>query len=533
MSIRFSSLPYEQTRSFSPLVCDYLSASDNLKQFYRFGTDKSGLEKALTERKNHQPDREVLTAVLHDQYAGMRAHKRVKENLELLKQENTFTVCTAHQPNLMTGYLYFVYKILHAIKLAEELTTSFPGHRFVPVYYMGSEDNDLDELGAFRYNNRKFVWNGGGQKGAVGRMKTETLKPLLDELFNIMGPPGTNCDELKKILSDAYLQQPTIGKATQFLVNELFGKYGLIVIDPDDRRLKASFADVIKDDLLHQTAHDLVSTQIAALASRYKVQAQPRPINLFYLKDTLRERIEEHDGIWRVVNTDIRWNEEQLLRELDDFPERFSPNVILRGVFQETILPNIAFIGGGAEVAYWLQLMPVFDHYRVFYPSIHLRQSVLWIENRQAKMRTQLDISITDLFKPETELVHDFIRTNSSDDWQTTTEMHNIDQALLQLKQKAIRLDPTLKASAEAALAKMRHQVEVLEKKMLRAEKRKMQQVVEQIGKLKNALFPGNGLQERIENFLHYYLTYGPIFFDMLKDHIEPLKHEFLVAEED
>lgn len=533
MTISFSSIPYRQTHSFSSLVCDYLAGSEYLKSFYRFGTDKAGLEQALEARKKHQPDRKILSDVLYDQYAEMPVHERVKVNLDLLKKQNTFTICTAHQPNLMTGYLYFIYKIIHAIKLAEELTTLFPGHHFVPVYYMGSEDNDLEELGVFRYNNRKFVWDGGGQKGAVGRMSTKTLKPLLDELFNIMGPPGAYCDELKKILSEAYLQQPTIGKATQFLVNELFGKYGLVVIDPDDRRLKASFANVIKDDLLHQTAHDLVSQQINVLAQRYKVQAQPRPINLFYLKDDLRERIEEHDGTWRVVNTDIRWNEEQLLRELNDFPERFSPNVILRGVFQETILPNIAFIGGGAEVAYWLQLMPVFDHYGVFYPSIHLRQSALWIENRQSKMRRQLDLGIADLFKPETELVHDFIRTNSSDDWQTTTEMHNIDQTIQQLKQKAIRLDPTLKASAEAALAKMRHQVEVLEKKMLRAEKRKMQQVVEQIGKLKNFLFPGNGLQERIENFLHYYLTYGPIFFDMLKDHMEPLKHEFLVAEED
>src|SRR5690606_36563786 len=97
---------------------------------------------------------------------------KAEEHLAVLAEPTTFTVCTAHQPNLATGYLYFVYKILHAIKLAEALNAAHPEHRFVPVYYMGSEDADLDELGTFRYVGKKFVWDAGGQKGAVGRMDT-------------------------------------------------------------------------------------------------------------------------------------------------------------------------------------------------------------------------------------------------------------------------------------------------------------------------------------------------------------------------
>ena len=354
MPFDFSYLPYSQTNSFSQLVTDYLSHNERIKRFYKYGTDKESLCEAVKERKPFPIDRERLVTCLSRQYRTLNKQQPVEKNIQLLLKENTFTVCTAHQPNLLTGYLYFVYKILHAIKLAEELKTAFPENNFVPIYYMGSEDNDIEELGTFRYNGKKFTWDGAGQAGAVGRMKTESLKPLLEELFKELGPPGDYCTELQTLLTHAYLQHDTIAGATQYLVNELFGQYGLVVLDPDDASLKETFIDVMKDDLLHHTANHIVSKQIAQLSEHYKIQAHPRAINLFYLKDQQRERIEKINGKWIVLNTNIQWQEEQLLEELKDHSERFSPNVILRGLFQESILPNVAFIGGGSEVAYWL-----------------------------------------------------------------------------------------------------------------------------------------------------------------------------------
>jgi len=532
VSCSFSYLPYSETNAFSHLVADYLKNDNTLKPFYGFYTDKEGIAQAILERKNFPTDRRQLVKVLETQYAGLPASEKVAGNIQSLLQPDTFTICTAHQPNLLTGYLYFVYKILHAIRLSEELKQLFPQNNFVPVYYMGSEDADLDELGTFRYNGKKFVWNGDGQKGAVGRMATRGLEELFTGLFKELGPPGEFCDDLKRIITSAYLQHDTIGKATQYLVHELFGRYGLIVIDPDDAALKQSFIPVMKDDLLHRKANDIVSEQMTGLSEHYKVQAHPRPINLFYLKDDIRERIEQTGDKWHVVNTDISWNEEALIKELEAHPERFSPNVILRGLFQETILPNVVFIGGGAEVAYWLQLRTLFAHYNVFYPSIHLRQSVLWIPAKERKLREQLHLSISDIFKTETELVHQFVLENSSNDWQTAGEMTTIEQTLAALKQKATTLDPTLRASAGAALARIRYQVQLLEKKMLRAEKRKMQDQLHKVVRLKTNLFPGNGLQERVENFITLYLQYGPGLFDVLKNAMQPLRHEFLVIEE-
>ena len=531
MANSFTHVPYSETGFFSHLVNDYLSNSADIKSFYHYPPDITGITQAIDERCKYPINRKTLVATLTKQYTNLTKFSKTEENIQLLLKENTFTVCTAHQPNLLTGYLYFIYKILHAIKLAEELSKAHPGKHFVPVFYMGSEDNDIEELGTFRFRGDKNVWDGNGQSGAVGRMSTKELKPILDGLFKLFGPPGKNCDMLQDMLAKAYLQHNTIAEATHYLVNELFGRYGLVVLNPDEAALKTGFIPVMQDELLHQTAFPVITNQIEKLAAHYKIQAHPRQINLFYLTDKIRERIETKGDKWIAVNTSIQWTKAEILDELKQHPERFSPNVMLRGLYQETILPNVAFIGGGAEVAYWLQLQPLFGHYKVFYPCILLRQSVLWVSNTQSKLRRSLELSIADIFKQEAQLMREYISKHSTDQWQTQGEAIAIEHIFQSLKTKASSLDPTLKSSAEAALAKMKRQLSVLETKMLRAEKKKMQTQLSRITKLKKSLFPDSSLQERVENFSEYYLQYGPSFFDMIKEDIDPLSGKFLVIE--
>lgn len=531
LAFHYKYLPYSETGYFSALVNDYLAGGDTLRSFYNYTPNKEGLDKAIAERGKYPVNRKVLVDILTQQYSSIEQTEQVKTNINLLANENTFTVCTAHQPNLLTGYLYFVYKILHAIKLAEVLKQEHPDKNFVPVYYMGSEDNDLEELGTFRYKGDKYVWDGDGQQGAVGRMKTKGLKHMLHELTRLFGPPGENCEQLKEMLYKAYLEHDTIAAATQYLVNELFGRYGLVVLNPDEAGFKEEILPIIKDDLQNQTAHTIVSKQIEQLSVKYKAQAHPREINLFYLIDGLRERIEKKSDKWVVVNSDIQWTEANLLEELEAHPERFSPNVILRGLLQESILPDVAFIGGGAEVAYWMQLKSLFEHYKVFLPVVLLRQSVLWIGEQEMKLMNKLGMNSKDIFVPEAELVKKYVSAHSDKDWQTDTEAAAIEQILNELKEKATAIDSTLRASAEASLTKMQKQLSVLQQKMLRAEKRKMQEELQRVMRLRHALFPNNGLQERVDNFSDYFLNYGYAFFDIVKDGIMPMEASFLVTE--
>ena len=531
MDIDCTYIPYSETGNFSSLVQDYLAGESSVQPYYKYTPDAAGIQQAITDRSKYPVNRKILVDVLTQQYGHLAKHDKVIANMEKLGSENTFTICTAHQPNLLTGYLYFIYKILHAIKLADDLNIQYKDKHFVPVYYMGSEDNDLEELGTFRYNNEKYVWDADGQSGAVGRMKTQSLKPVLNELFKVLGPPSDTTEELKEELIKAYLHHNTIAEATQYLVNELFGRFGLIIINPDDAVLKQCFIPVMQDDLLNHNAYALVSENIEALEEQYKIQAHPRLINLFYLRDGSRDRIEKRNGKWMALNTSFTWTEEELIAELNAKPERFSPNVILRGIFQETILPNIAFIGGGAEVAYWMELKSTFDNYKTFFPVVLLRQSVQWLTVQHHKLRLELGFSINDLFKTDNALIRLYIRNNSNTNWQTDEEQKAITAIMQQLQSKAASLDATLNASAAAAITKIQHQVEALEKKMLRAEKRRMHTQLERITRLKNSAFPNGGLQERYENFISYYTEMGEQYFDVLYNHIKPLQNEFLVIE--
>ncbi|HEY9178447.1 MAG TPA: bacillithiol biosynthesis BshC, partial [Flavipsychrobacter sp.] len=309
-------IPYSQTGFFSPLVTDYLGQNGSLQPFYTYSPNEAGIQQAIAARAEYPVNRPLLANTLQAQYRDLGCCEAVKNNIASLANENTFTICTAHQPNLLTGYLYFIYKIAHAIQLANHLNRQYPDKHFVPVYYMGSEDNDLEELGTFRYAGKKYIWDGDGQQGAVGRMSTGSLKTLLADIFKVLGPPGEHTEELKKILTQAYLQHKTVAAATRYLVNELFGKYGLVVLDPDDTAFKRKILPIMQDDLLNHTANGIVTRQGELLAKQYKSQAYPRDINLFYLQDNLRERIEKNGSKWVVLNTKITWTKEELLAEL-------------------------------------------------------------------------------------------------------------------------------------------------------------------------------------------------------------------------
>lgn len=520
---------YKDTNSFSDLVCDYIDDTKTLMPFYQFTPDKKGIKQAIDARKNTAINRLALVAALKEQYAFVHSSDAVSANIQSLLNQNTFTICTAHQPNLLTGYLYFFYKILHAIKMAEELNAEHPDLHFVPVYYMGSEDNDLEELGQFWFEGQQYIWDAAGQSGAVGRMNTEGLQLILQQLFKYFGPPGQNCTELIEALSEAYLKQKTIASATQYLVNSFFGQYGLVVLNPDEKQLKKIFAPIILDELLHQNAYPIVQKQSDLLAQNYKAQAFPRPINLFYLKDDIRSRIEKQDGKWIVLNSQIEFSEQEIIDEVNSYPERFSPNVILRGLFQETILPNICFIGGGSELAYWLQLKPLFEQYKVFYPALFLRQSVHIISKNSRELLRQTGFGIQDIFDAESNLTKRFLLQKNGATWDLHSEMQAIESSFMPLANNATKIDASLERAAAATIVKIKTQIKNLERKMYRAEKNKEAIAIAKIKRLKSASHPQGILQERIENFSTYYLQFGWRIFDEIKGHIRPFDNQFMI----
>ncbi len=533
MDCTTTKLSFKQTGYFSAIVNDYLQNAEALQPFYAARPDVEGVKHAIANRQAFATDRKALLTGLQQQYNGLNKTVELEKNMELLLQPTTFTITTAHQPNIFTGPLYFLYKIIHAIRLADSCKTIFPEYDFVPVYYMGSEDADLDELGHYFIDEKKYSWNT-QQTGAVGKMIVDdALLGLLDETASQVGvqPFGK---EIIDILKSAYTKGETIQQATLSLVNTLFGRFGLVVLVPDNPVFKQQLISVFKDDLYRHNALPLVEQTGKRLQDAgYKEQAHPRSINLFYLADGIRNRIEETGSGFKVVDTDLQFTADAMLEELEQHPERFSPNVILRGIMQETVLPNILFLGGGGELAYWLQLQGVFAHYKVPFPILLLRNSFLIFDKEQRKKIDKLGLEEADIFLPETELLNKLVKRDTAHELSLTNAIEQLKTQYQFIKQQAAAIDITLTRHVEALQTIALQKIEKLEKKMLRAEKRKFDTTQQQIRQLKKALFPHHNLQERIENFISFYARHGEAFILQLHQHSPALESEFVLLQVD
>ncbi|MFI5132968.1 MAG: bacillithiol biosynthesis cysteine-adding enzyme BshC [Chitinophagales bacterium] len=531
MDCTFTRLPYRQTGAFTNIVLDYIDQSPQLKPFFGFPPTLQGIQKTIEARKKNTTKRDILVKELKKQYNAVRTSNAVQKNIEALLSENTFTVTTAHQPNIFTGQLYFIYKILHAVKLADYLKTSLPQYNFVPVFYMGSEDADIDELGHIYLDGQKLEWKT-KQTGAVGKMKVDKEFIKLIELMKGQLAVLPHGNETISLLKDCYKEGVMIQDATFQLVNALFGEYGLIVLIPDNAEFKKQMIPVFEDDLLNQTASAIVEKTSTQLGELYKIQANPREINLFYLKDNIRERIIKQNSKFKIQNSTLSFTEEEIKKELTEHPEYFSPNVILRGVYQETILPNVVYIGGGGEVAYWLQLKELFEHYKTPYPALLLRNSFLIVEKKWQEKISKLGFTVEDFFLSEQELMNRLVKKESKQEVKLNGTFTDTEQLYETIKKHAAAVDNTLAQHVDALKAQSLHRLQELEKKMLRAEKRKFSDQQRQIHTVKEKLFPANGLQERYDNMLFYYAKWGKEFISKLYEHSLGLEEEFVVLNE-
>jgi bacillithiol biosynthesis cysteine-adding enzyme BshC len=522
-------IPYAQTKAFSSIVTDYVAQAAALQPFYLHKPDLEGIKNSIAQRKQYVTNRSVLVEQLKLQYAGLEMGEKLQGNIDSLLLDNTFTITTAHQPNIFTGHLYFIYKILHAIKLAASLAQQIPNCHFVPVYYMGSEDADLAELGAVTINGQKYIWDT-KQAGAVGRMKID--KAFIDLMDGIEGQISVEPfgNEMMLMLRSAYSVGKTMEQATLEIVHEMFAAYGLVILLPDNAVLKNEFAPIIRKELEEQFSNRAITETMKEFPAIYKVQTSGREVNLFYLKDNSRERIEKEDGHWSVVNRNLRFEGETILEELNNFPDRFSPNVILRPVFQEMLLPNIAFIGGGGELAYWLELKKVFEATGVPYPVLVLRNSFMVVSEKVAQKAKSLHINLIEFFKPTHVLMLQLVQQSSALKLELAEEKLQLENLYKKIGQAAGAVDQTLQNHTTALFVKANHKIVQLEKKMLVAEKKKYEAQQRQVEKIKERLFPLNTLQERVDNIIPYYAVYGKSFIEMLYQNSNTLEHEFCIV---
>ena len=531
VKMKTTQIPFQKTGFFSKMMHHYLEKNENIKPFYNNFPDISGFHNQIEEKQKSYNLQTRLTLVdaLQKQYASFKISGNTSENIELLKQQNTYTISTGHQLNLFTGPLYFLYKIISTINLCEELSEKFSDQNFVPIYWMASEDHDFDEINYFNFGGKKVTWNR-KDGGAVGRFSTDGLEDVFEVFSNHLGN-SKNAKYLKNLFSEGYLKHNNLSDATRFIANELFKEYGLVIIDGDDTKLKQLFNPFVKEELQNNTSFKEVSETILELERNYKIQVNPREINLFYLGNEFRERIVFEDDVYKVNNTDIIFSRAEILAEVDKNPTAFSPNVIMRPLYQEVILPNLCYIGGGGEMAYWFELKTYFEKVKIPFPILLLRNSVQVVSEKQSKKLEKLNISFEEMFLNQHDLLSKKVRENSEIKIEFTEKIQFLINQFSELKEIAEKTDVSFLNAVNAQERKQVKGLENLEKRLWKAEKRRQKDLVNRITALQNELLPNQSLEERQRNFSEYYLEYGSSFLKAMKGALISLQLEFTIIE--
>jgi bacillithiol biosynthesis cysteine-adding enzyme BshC len=522
-------ISYQESGYFTKLMMDYLVEKPELKALYNRFPNHENFRPQIEEKAKNYPVeyRTTLVTSLKNQYNGFKVSEATQTNITLLSDSKTFTITTGHQLNLFTGPLYFLYKIVSVINLCAALKQTYPEHHFVPIYWMATEDHDFEEINFFHFKNTKIKWDRESH-GPVGRLSTADLEHVYEVFAKELGV-GKNAQFLKDLFDNSYLKHTNLADATRYLANELFGDTGLVILDGDDVSLKQLFIPFIKEELLHQTSFNNV-TKTNTLLKEYTIQVNPREINLFYIEDTFRERIIFEGNQYKVNNTHLVFKEEEILELLKTNPEQFSPNVILRPLYQEVILPNLCYIGGGGEIAYWLQLKANFAANNITFPILLVRNSVLLTTEKQVQKADKLNLTWADLFSNQQILFDKKTQEFSQFNLDFSAQKEHLKKQFEVLNQIAYQTDKSFSGAVKAQEVKQIKGLENLEKRLLKAEKHVHADQLERIIQLQNELFPNQGLQERQANFGEFYVVYGTDFIAALFAALHPLEQNFSIV---
>jgi bacillithiol biosynthesis cysteine-adding enzyme BshC len=518
MFINFSDIPGNHN-----LFLDYLYEFENVKDFYKtnFRNKDEYLKTFAKVAESHGHSREQLVSALDGQYKDFNASAKTRKNISALGDNSTVAVVTGQQLGIMGGPLYTIYKIITAIKLSTTLSDRYDEYQFVPVFWLEADDHDFNEVREINLINdtneiKKIAY---GQelledenKGSVGRLAfTELLDTFFTELQNNLRTTEYTPTLMEKIKS-IYSVGKTFKQSFKELLFWLFDQYGLIIFDPQDIKIKELLKPVFKKEITDFRIHTekLVSVS-AKLEEMYHAQVKVRPINLFYSYEEGRYLIEPVENEFRLKRKRKKFTEEEILEAIENEPGNFSSNVLLRPICQDYILPTAFYVGGPSEVAYFAQIMPLYDFYKIEPPIIYPRSSATILEKNISSIIEKYEIDINKLIHDPEQLkkkIVDSISNSSIDDIFNETSQ-NVEKEIDKLKEKLFEFDKTLSDSTTKYSERILRYIAELKGKALEAQGRKFETTLRQIDKVTNSILPDNVLQEREINFIYFANKYS------------------------
>lgn len=512
-----TSYSYHRFKAFSPNLISYVDNDPQLQDFSHGKPDLTSFADAVKRKAAHYPDtvRKKLTSQLQQQNAGFQLHSLQNQNLELLKKDNTFSVSCGHQLVLGGGPMYMAFKILSVVKLANDLSREFPEQHFVPLFWMASEDHDVEEIRSFSFFAQPYSIDVKGN-GPVGRISTDGIEEQLSII-----------KDFPTWMSSAFGQHKTMAEATRAWLQHSFGDRGLLILDADSPELKKELLPVLLKEIQSDECERKVLEASAKLeAMGLKSQIHPRNVNLFYIKDHQRIRLERTENGIQTLDGSKSWKMEEALSHFSAHPEELSPNVCLRPVYSQILMPDVAFIGGPAEIAYWLQLKEVFDGFEIPFPLLVPRFSALFIPVSQGKKLAKLGLQTDDLSLDELSVRKKLVKPENE------IGLPDLEKVYCHLLEWAQKTDPTLVPAGKAELSKMAKMAESFQKRIQKSAEAKEEQKLKQVTQLWDRFFPGGGLQERSESWLSFLVT-DPNWLNKIYDAIDPLDFRFHILEEE
>lgn len=540
MLVNYSDMP-----GFPNLFLDYTYEFENVKKFFKknFLVDKNYVETFQQLKATVRPHRNDVANIISDQYLGYQPCKLTERNISSLNDENTFAVVTGQQVSLFGGPLYTFYKIISTIKLTKLLNERYSEYNFIPIFWMEADDHDFKEIQSVKiidqYNKLKTITYDDGieeeiNRGSVGKLKLNSnINQTLDELDESLRDNEFK-DEILNLINSCYCEGVTIKSAFKKLIFNFFDEYGLVIFNPQDKRVKDILLPIFEKEIDNFAIHSNDNVlRSAELDENYHAQVKVNPINLFYTDESGRHLVEPVEGEFRFRGKRKRISEDEIKKLLYYDPSAFSPGVLLRPICQDFLLPTAVYVGGPAEVSYFAQVIPNYSFFNLVPPIVFPRASITILEKHIASSMKKYDLLFNEFFFDENDLVNKILNKvsdmNLEDIFSNSKE--SINETLLKLRDSLIEIDQTLNDVSDKSFSRINQTLDILKSKSEDLQARKHKDVVNRLKKIRYFIYPNNTLQEREINFIYFASKYGLNFVKWLVNELMTNKIDHQVIE--
>jgi len=525
-------LPFSQVPHTTRLFTDFLTYLPNVQPFYPRSPHFGEWLKEEAARISYDSERrERVTAILERQNKSWDASPQTLANLDRLRK-GAAAVVTGQQVGLFGGPMFAIYKALTAVKLAEEATAA--GVDAVPVFWLATYDHDLAEVNHISIPGpdgapqvlATLSHDVAGAPVSAVRLGDE-IAPLVEQAVKLLG----DC-EATQLLRECYRPGETLGTAFARLYARVFAEWGVIVLDASDGELDRVAEPMFRAAIERAQELDTIllarGKTLEAAGYHQQVKVTSSSVLLFTMRQGARTPIQRRgngEAAEFVIGTDSgaeKLSPAEMLARISSTPEHFSPNVLLRPIIQDYLLPTLAYTGGAAEAAYFAQAGAVYEALLGRVTPIVPRFSATLVEPKVQRVLERHGTSVPDVFNGPDALRCQLAERGLPADLQAAFEAakKSLDSHLSSVKEKLVKLDRTLVDAAETARSKIEHQLDRLHSQAARAEALKSELVARHAEMLSQALYPDKGLQERGIGGIYFLARYGREFLHQLHDAI-------------